>query len=31
MRDKILEVLSSSEKAMSSIELLEVLNMSEVS
>lgn len=31
MRDKILEILNSSEKAMSSIELLEALNMSEVS
>ena len=31
MRDKILEILSSSDKALSSIELLEALNMSEVS
>jgi ribonuclease R len=31
MRDKILEVLSSSEKALSSIELLEALNMNSVS
>lgn len=31
MRDKILEILSSSEKALSSIELLEALNMNSVS
>ena len=31
MRDKILEILGSSEKALTSIELLEALNMSEVS
>ena len=31
MRDKILEILSGTDKALSSIELLEALNMNEVS